>query len=276
MRNFLRFLLRNSNFLIFFGLEIICFLFLINYNDYQRSSFFSSANRVSGALYSSVDKVFHFFSLVDENRMLALENASLRNQVNDWNARFARQSYSVRDSLNRPQFFYRQAKVVNVSVSKTRNFITIDKGSKGGMKKDMAVVSARGVVGMIWNTSDHFATVIPIINTSMKLSGKLKSTNFFGSVEWDGLSARYAWLNEIPVHAPVSMGDSVVTSGFSSIFPEDILIGEVEDVETDKGGGFYNIKIKLAVDFNSISYVEVIENRLQDEQKSLEKVEGND
>jgi rod shape-determining protein MreC len=231
---------------------------------------------MSGALFSTVDNVFHFFSLVNENKRLSQENTNLRNQINEWNARFTRQSYSLNDSLNQPQYFYRQAKVINSTVSKTRNFITIDKGRKNGIVKDMAVVSVQGAVGMVWNTSDHYSTVIPIINTSMKMSGKLKSTNFFGSVEWDGISSGYAQLTEIPVHAPVSVGDSVVTSGYSAIFPENILIGEVEDVETDKGGGFYNIKIKLAVDFGSLSFVEIIENRLQKEQWLLEKTEGND
>ena len=140
----------------------------------------------------------------------------------------------------------------------------------------MAVVSPQGVVGIVRNTSDHFSTVISLINTQLKISGRLKSTNYFGSIEWDGYSPRFVRLTEIPIHASVSTGDSVVTSGYSAIFPDDILIGEVDDVETDKGGGFYNLKIRLAVDFQSVSYVEVVENLLQKEQIQLEKMETND
>ncbi len=276
MYNFIRFLLRNSYTLLFLGLEIVCFLLLIYFNNYQKSSFFSSANRFTGSVYTTVDKVYHFFSLVDENKRLAMENASLRNQINDWNVRFARQEVMAVDSADTPQYYFHQAKVINNSVNKSRNVITINKGTRSGITRDMAVVSPQGVVGMVWNTSEHFSTVIPLINTSLKISGKLKSTNFFGSIEWDGISSQSVTLTEIPVHAPVSMGDSVVTSGFSSIFPDNILIGEVEDVETDKGGGFYNIKVRLSVDFGSLSYVEVIENRLQKEQIETEKMATND
>ena len=276
MRNFFKFLLRNSNTLLFLGLEILCFVMVVSFNDYQRSSFLSSANRISGSIYASTSRIYHFFSLVDENKILSVENVRLRNQLNEWKAKVATGSIYRSDTLPEPQYFYRDAKVVNNSVNKARNFMTIDKGRGSGIVKDMAVVSPQGVVGTVWNTSDNFATVIPLINTQLKISGRLKSTNYFGSIEWDGLSPRFVWLTEIPIHAPVSMGDSVVTSGFSSIFPDDLLIGEVEDVETDKGGGFYNIKVKLAVDFQSVSYVEVIENRLQNEQIQLEKKEAND
>ena len=276
MRNFFKFLLRNSNTLLFLGLEILCFVMVVSFNDYQRSSFLSSANRISGSVYASTSRINHFFSLVDENKILSVENVRLRNQLNEWKAKVATGSIYRSDTLPEPQYFYRDAKVVNNSVNKARNFMTIDKGRGSGIVKDMAVVSPQGVVGTVWNTSDNFATVIPLINTQLKISGRLKSTNYFGSIEWDGLSPRFVWLTEIPIHAPVSMGDSVVTSGFSSIFPDDLLIGEVEDVETDKGGGFYNIKVKLAVDFQSVSYVEVIENRLQNEQIQLEKKEAND
>ena len=149
-------------------------------------------------------------------------------------------------SVSQSRYFYRDAKVVNNSVNKVRNFITIDKGRSNGITKDMAVVSPQGVVGIVRNTSDHFSTVISLINTQLKISGRLKSTNYFGSIEWDGYSPRFVRLTEIPIHASVSTGDSVVTSGYSAIFPDDILIGEVDDVETDKGGGFYNLKIRLS------------------------------
>ncbi len=276
MRNFFKFLMRNSNTLLFLGLEILCFVMVVSFNDYQRSSFLSSANKVSGHIYASTSRIYHFFSLVDENKILSMENARLRNQLDEWKSRGMTALPNLSDTLPQPQYYYREAKVINNSVNKLRNFITIDKGRASGIAKDMAIVSPLGVVGTVWNTSENFATVIPLINTQLKISGRLKSTNYFGSIEWDGLSSHYVWLTEIPIHAPVSMGDSVVTSGYSSIFPDDLLIGEVDDVETDKGGGFYNIRVKLAVDFQSVSYVQVIENRLQKEQIELEKMEAND
>ncbi len=276
MRNFFRFLLRNSNTLIFLGLEILCFVLVVSFNDYQRSSFLSSANRISGNIYASTSRIYHFFSLSDENKYLSIENTRLRNQLNELRTRKLPVLDSTNDTLAQPQFFYRDAKVVNNSINKVRNFITIDKGRSSGITKDMAVVSAQGVVGIVWNTSDHFSTVIPVINTQLKISGRLKSTNYFGSIEWDGFSPRFVRLTEIPIHATVSSGDSIVTSGFSAIFPDNILIGEVEDVETDKGGGFYDIKVRLAVDFQSVSFVEVIENKMQKEQIQLEKKESND
>ena len=276
MRNFFKFLLRNSNTLIFLGLEILCFVLVVSFNDYQRSSFLSSANRISGNIYASTSRIYHFFSLADENKYLSIENTRLRNRLNEMRTHKGVAFDAGIDTLAPPQYFYRDAKVVNNSVNKVRNFITIDKGRSNGITKDMAVVSPQGVVGIVRNTSDHFSTVISLINTQLKISGRLKSTNYFGSIEWDGYSPRFVRLTEIPIHSSVSTGDSVVTSGYSAIFPDDILIGEVDDVETDKGGGFYNLKIRLAVDFQSVSYVEVVENLLQKEQIQLEKMETND
>ncbi len=251
-------------------------MLVVSFNDYQRSSFLSSANRISGNIYASTSRIYHFFSLADENKYLSIENTRLRNRLNEMRTHKGVAFDAGIDTRAPPQYLYRDAKVVNNSVNKVRNFITIDKGRSNGITKDMAVVSPQGVVGIVRNTSDHFSTVISLINTQLKISGRLKSTNYSGSIEWDGYSPRFVRLTEIPIHASVSTGDSVVTSGYSAIFPDDILIGEVDDVETDKGGGFYNLKIRLAVDFQSVSYVEVVENLLQKEQIQLEKMETND
>lgn len=268
--------MKHSYFLLFLGLEILCFILILNYNDYHRSSFISSSNRISGNLLRGMSQVTEYFSLADENRYLALENTRLHNMLNEQKRRLIDEPHMVTDSLTMNQYFYRSARVVNHSVNKVRNMITVDKGRRNGIRKDMAVISSRGVVGIIRNVSDHFATVIPLINIELKVSARIMATGYFGSVEWDGISPQYVWLTEVPVHAKVAPGDSIVTSGYSTIFPEGLHIGQVEEVSNDKGEGFYRIKVKLGADFHQLLAVEVVENRFQQEQKLLEKLSAND
>jgi rod shape-determining protein MreC len=204
------------------------------------------------------------------NEELAKENSYLRSQL-PTSFKDSKDYFSlVYDTLNKRQYTYRSAKVINNSTNKYFNFITLNKGSLNGIRKEMGVISSKGVVGIVKDVSDHYTSVISILNTRLHISAKLKESGFFGSLNWDGKDYRYAWLNEIPIHAPVKVGDLVVTSGYSSIFPEGILIGTVEEVEKDKGESFFRIKVRLSVDFKDLSYVEVISNNMRDEQFNLE------
>ncbi len=270
MRNFFHFIIRNHFILLFLLLEIVSFYMVVNFNSYQRASWISSSSNISGGVYRSFSNASQYLKLQQINEELAKENTFLRSQLPS-SFKDSKDYFSlVYDSLNKRQYTYRTAKVINNSVNKHFNYITLNKGSNNGIVKEMGVISSKGVVGIIKDVSDHYSSVISILNTRLLISGKLKESGFFGALGWDGSDYRYAWLNEIPIHAPVSVGDLIVTSGFSSIFPEGILIGSVETVEKGKGESFYRIKVKLSVDFKDLSYVEVISNNMRDEQLNLE------
>ncbi len=275
MRNFLLFIYRHNFTFLFLILEIVSFYLLINHNSYQRATWLSSSNKVSGNIYNSYSNATQYLMLQQINEELAKENAYLRSQM-PASFKDSKDYFSlVYDKLNKRQYTYRSARVINNSVNKHFNYITINKGSLNGIEKEMGVISAKGVVGIIKDVSEHYSSVISLLNTRLKISAKLKGKGFFGALGWDGDDYRYAWLNEIPIHASVSVGDLVVTSGYSAIFPEGILIGTVEEVEKDKGESFYRIKVKLSVDFKDLSFVEVISNNMRDEQLDLESTNND-
>lgn len=275
MRNFLLFIYRNHFTFIFLILEIVSFYLLVNYNSYHRATWLSSSNKVSGNIYNSYSNATQYLMLQQINEELAKENAYLRSQL-PTSFKDSKDYFSlVYDELNKRQYTYRSARVINNSVNKHFNYITINKGSLNGIEKEMGVISAKGVVGIVKDVSEHYSSVISLLNTRLKISAKLKDKRFFGALGWDGIDYRYAWLNEIPVHASVTIGDLIVTSGYSAIFPEGILIGTVEEVDKDKGESFYKIKVKLSVDFKDLSFVEVISNNMRDEQLDLESTNND-
>jgi rod shape-determining protein MreC len=177
---------------------------------------------------------------------------------------------SVDDSIKNQKYYYTSAKVINNSVNTQHNFITINKGSENGIKPEMAVVSKDGVVGIVIAVTNNFSTVISLINKDLKISARHKISSYFGSAYWNGQNYNKAILSDIPLHAQISIGDTIVTSGYSSIFPGDVTIGYVSDY-TKKGGSFYKIDIDLSVDFKKLSRVYVIDNRMKEEKNTLEE-----
>jgi rod shape-determining protein MreC len=171
------------------------------------------------------------------------------------------------------KFQFVPSRVVRNSVYKQYNYLTLDHGKEDGVFKDMGVISDRGVVGIVLESSDNFATVIPIINLDFRLSVKLKSNNYAGILQWDGKTPLFAVLNEIPFHVELTDGDTIVTSGFSSIFPEGIEVGTIESFSLEKGN-FYEIEVRLSTDFQSLFHVNVIRNYQKEEQLNLEGRDG--
>lgn len=276
MRNFIRFLLKHHFVLLFLIIEIVSLVLVLNYNAYQRSVFLSSSNRLTGGLYNRYSNMREYLMLRHINEDLARENAYLRGQLPE-SFRASKDYFNlVFDSLSQQQYIYRAARVINNSVNKHFNYITLNKGRRHGIEKEMGVISSKGVVGIVNNVSENYATVISILNTRLKISAKLEETGYFGALEWDGKTFDQAILNEIPRHATVNVGDLVETSGYSAIFPEGILIGTVQEIENNEGESFYNIKVKLSVDFKDLAFVEVIGNAMREEQVVLEKETEDD
>lgn len=229
-------------------------------------------------IYESYSKVEDFFRLPAANRQLAEENARLRMLLG-----VSSTTPTLPDSLllkrtgGENQYRYIAARVISTTVSRQQNFITLDKGLNDGIRPDMGIVTVGGVAGIITHVSPSFSTGLSLLNTRWNVSAKLARNNYFGSLVWDGTDYRRALLNEIPFHVELAVGDTIVTSGYSTFFPEGVLLGTVESFEKEGGDNFYNIRVRLSVDFKSLSWVEVIENTRKSEIDNITQLNsGND
>jgi len=232
--------------------------------------------QLSGKYHQKLANLQEYFSLQEENQQLIEENNRLLNIIESTYKSDEIFFRNVNDTVYNQRYFYTPAKVVNNSVNKKHNYITLNKGEKQGIKPEMAVVSDGSIVGVVKGVSQNFATVISLLNLDFKISAKVKKNGYFGSLIWNGDNYNTAILNEIPLHADIQVGDTIITSGFSSIYPEGILIGYIEDFE-EKGGSFYTIYVKLSTDFKRLNNVNIIGNLIQKEKLELEQeAENND
>jgi len=268
MRTLLRFFQNYSNLLLFLLLEIIAFTLIIQGSSYQRSKLIGLNRQVTGYIYNKVDGAREYFSLKEANEQLHAENTALRNRLDLVNSGLDSATV-INEVKGEHRYYYVQSRIVHNSSYRQLNFLTLNKGKKQGVFRDMGVVSEQGLVGIVLESSANYATVIPVINRDFRLSAKIKSNNYSGILQWDGGSPRYAVLTEIPFHVDLTKGDTILTSGFSAIFPEGIEIGRTESFSLEKGN-FYDIKVELSTDFQSLFHVNVIRNHRQEEQLNLE------
>lgn len=275
MNKILEFFYKYLSVVIFLVLEILAFLLVVNKNDLQRSVAFRYATTLSAWTYEVTNLVTDYFGLAEANKYLAEENARLYKEIADYKSKFV-DSVDVQSMVTyQSSENYLSAKVVFNSVYDLQNYIIIDKGSVHGVEEDMGVFAPQGVVGVVQRVSKNYAVVLPIINPEQVISAKIKGNNQLGSVKWDGKSPLKAKLYEIPSHVNVVAGDTVVTSGFSAIFPEGVMIGVVDKAAHMENTMYCDVDINLAVDFQSLSYVTVAvfenKNELLNLQKSLGK-----
>ncbi|MBC9931142.1 rod shape-determining protein MreC [Chitinophaga qingshengii] len=287
MRNLIIFFRRYFNFFLFLLLEVICIVLVVQNNNLQRSAYVNSANNISGKLYDKYNNVQYYFHLKATNDSLVAENTRLHNALHtSFDSMVTGTGLKIDtirqysdDTLHRVigtqirRYKYFEAKVINNSISKPINYLTIHRGSLQGIRPNMGVISNSGVVGVVRSVSDNYAVVLSMLSksNSVSISARLGQSKEMGSVHWDGESAGYAQLRDIPKSAKVHKGDTVVTSGFSALFPENIPIGYVDTVMvSDKSGTSFNIRLRLATNFYNVQYVYVIENLLKDEQQRLE------
>jgi rod shape-determining protein MreC len=238
----------------------------------------STANVMSANVVSLAGSVTSYLNLLDKNEALTRRNGQLeiellrlQRQVDAMKADTA--SFRGFIGHTERQFPYEvtMAKVINNSVMYLSNYITIDKGHADGIVSDMGVASEDGVVGIVSTVSSHYSVVIPLLNPKFRLSCKVLGSSYFGSMSWDGRSTRYAKLDELPRHVEFMEGDTVVTSGFSAIFPEGIMVGKVASFERQRDDNFYSLTVKLSTDFHRLNTVMVIRNYHQNEQIQLEQ-----
>jgi rod shape-determining protein MreC len=269
MQQIFNFIFKNSNRLLFLLLLIISFGMVIQSHSYHRSTYLNSANSVSGAVYEKVNKVETYLSLKEQNDRLTQENIDLRKILfnkKDSIAPLAKDSlkgYQKIDVLG--------SKVINNSYNVSENYLTINSGSLKGIKEDMAVISSQGIVGSIEKTSANYATVISILNMKSRVNAKIKRTNHFGELVWNAKNAGYVQLIDIPRLAFVKKGDTVVTGGRSTTFPENIPVGIIDKIFIDTKTNYYTLNVRLFNDMTNLSQVYVILNKDIEEINNLEK-----
>ena len=269
MRNLLNFLERYSNLIIFIILESVAVYFITTKNYYHNTKVVNGARWLTHGMETKISDTKNYLHLKDINENLANENTTLRNSINrllgDENSFF----FTVSDTIYQQTYQYTSARLTSNSVNKQYNFFTINKGTKNGLTTEMAVIADGGVAGIISGCSENFSIVMSLINLDFRISARIKSNGYFGSLMWDGKDYRTAVLYDIPQHIAVNVGDTVETTGYSAIFPEGITIGVISDYEI-QGSNFYMIKVLLKTDFRRLHYVDVAANKRKEEFIELE------
>ncbi|WP_417593060.1 rod shape-determining protein MreC [Owenweeksia hongkongensis] len=270
MRNLLAYLYRIRILILFVFLEAIAFTWISASRSYQRSVFINSANSVTGGMLQRTNDVEEYLDLVDQNEKLAEENAKLRNQSEGSFFPLSTDTTTVIDSSNAIRYTYIDAEIVSGSYRKARNYMTINRGSVHGVEKGMGVIGSKGIVGVIKDVSKHFSTVIPLINPSFSVSGRIKNSGYFGPVLWNNNDYQYAYLTDIPRYAKITKGDTIVTDSRSLLFPMGLTIGYIDSYNLQEDQNFFAVKINLATDFASIHHVYVIEDKMKLEVQNLQ------
>lgn len=270
MKNLLNFFAKNSPFFLWLFLAIISIVLLCQNNPYHRSVWFGSANAVVGSVYDFQSNVTGYIGLRDINEdllnrtgQLEAENLFLRQQL----MKYQDNERHLQDTVT--QYEYMMAHVVGNSITQAENYITLDKGALDGVQQDLGVADHNGVVGIVSKVSDHYALVISVLNPKLRLSVMIKNTESFGSLVWDGSDHRYAILEDLPRSVRFEIGDTIVTTGYTTSFPKNVPVGRVSE-SFDKGGSFLELRIELFTDFNRINDVHVIKNSMKEEQDALE------
>lgn len=267
MQQLINFLLRNKHFLLFLLLLVISIGFTVQTRSFHRSKFVNSANFISGGVYDKANQIDEYFSLKEENKKLVEENRRLRKLL--VNTELEEQNLKVVKTNNYRVF---SAKVINNSYAKRNNFITLNKGDKQGVKEDFGVISSKGIVGIIRNTSSNYATVLSILNSAdSRINAQVKNTKHYATLVWNGEDANTVQLINLPKLANIKKGDTIETNQYSSIFPEGIPIGKIKDFSLNNNNNYYEVDVTLFNDMTNLNHVYIIENMDQKEIRTLEE-----
>lgn len=262
MRNLLQFISKRHVLLLFILLEFFSFLLIVQNNHFRRAAFINSTNGVTANAFSTVYHWQDYFSLKSANQELANENANLKSLLSQQNSNDSIASNYPHD--------YLPAVVINNSVAKRNNYLTLDKGSAHGVKKGMGVITTHGVIGIVKETSKHFSSVLSVLHSKSKVSVVLQKNHYFGSLEWKGYDYQKAIVKDIPSHVDLAIGDTVLTSGYSTIFPTQIPVGVISAVNTKPSKNFHDLELTFLEDFKQLKYVYITQSALNTEQNILE------
>jgi rod shape-determining protein MreC len=269
MRNLLNFLAKYNNLIIFLILEGIALYLLSTGNNYHNTRIVKGVRGITRGIEQRITNARSYFNLREINQQLAQENIRLKNTIEQLSKKEDRLFFSVSDTVYHQQYRYSTAKVIDNSLNRQKNFFTINKGRKQGLSVDMAVTSDDGVAGVIVGCSENYSIVMSLLNLDFRLSSRIRSNGYFGSLSWDGHDYTHAVLSEIPQHVLVNIGDTIETTGYSAVFPEGIIVGTVSSFEKP-GSDFYKIDVALKTDFRRLYFVNVIGNLMKKEEVELQ------
>ncbi|MEM9648846.1 MAG: rod shape-determining protein MreC [Bacteroidota bacterium] len=268
MQRIINFILSYRNAFLYGLLMVISLALTIRSHSYHQSKFFNSSKWVSGNIYGTAANISSYFSLREENQRLVTENEALRRLIfNYGEVKLEKQQDSSSLALT---YEVISANVIKNSFSSPRNYLTIDKGSKENIDQDMGVITTKGILGIVENTSTHFSTVQSVLNTKSNINAKIKNTDYFGSLTWNVGDYNVVQLVDIPRLVPLVVGDTIVTGAMSSIFPENIPIGVIKRYDLDNSKSFYNIDVELFNDMSNIKNVYLITNKYKEEIRELQ------
>jgi len=266
MRYFFIFLWKHYFFFLFLIFEFISFLLIVNNNPYQRSHIINSTNELTGNMFSTFTNISEYLTLKKTNITLAEENANLHSKLNLLSSLETDSSFNIYEDSNT---LFLPAKVISNSTNNRNNFLMLNKGKSDGINIDMGVISSFGIVGIVCQVSENFSSVMSVLHKDAKISAKIKKNNQLVNVIWKGDDYRTGTIEDIPTHIEVVPGDTIISSGNSLIFPEGILIGTCKGFVENTGENLNNAEIIFSTDFNSLSYVYIINNLMRKEQNNL-------
>jgi len=276
MRSLLIFIYKFHAFFLFLFLESLAGYFVVQYNYYHKASFLNSTNSLVSVCYNITSQVSGYIGLRRVNVDLAKENAILKSRLEKALYNKIADTTTVNDSFFTQKYYYISAEVINNSINRRNNYLTLNKGSLHGIEKNMAVISSKGIIGIVKDTSILFSSVMSLLHKDSKISAKILNDDNKGTIKWEGSDPKVGTLINIPKHAELHKGDSVVTSGYSALFPEGIMIGTIIDFKLDQGDNFYTIWVDLATDFNTVEHVYIVNNLMKTDQRVLEARSQND
>ncbi len=257
---------RYAPILLFIFIEIICFIIIVSFNQRQNEIFIHSASLVSGSLLKRTSQLKDLASLQSNNQELLSENARLvTDLINN-----PPKSYVAEVDTSRIKYEVIPSRVISNSLASVRNYITLDKGMIDGINGTYGVICNEGVIGILNRSTQHFSSVMSLLNVDMRISASIEGLDYFGSVSWNGYRYDQLQLTGIPTHAPVKVGDQVITNGYSTLFPHGIDLGTIENIKIGYDGAFFDIGFKPAVNLGAIQYAYVIKHEFGTELDSLQ------
>lgn len=275
MRAILDFIIKHNHWFLFILLEGISVMLIVRFNNYQSAAFFTSANSVAGTLYGISSDVGDYFQLrgeneglLEQNKQLILELTELRRELTELKSRELLLGDTVLRNMA-PAFTFSTAQVISNPLNNVNNFMLLNKGKADGIEQEMGVFNSNGVVGIVYQASENYSLVLPLLNSKSRVSCRIRGGDGSNILQWDGKETEFSYLVDIALHKKFEKGDTVVTSGYSEIFPEEIPVGVIDAIDESADGMFYRARVKLFVDFHKVNSVFIVRNNGLKEQKEL-------
>ncbi|MBX2903510.1 MAG: rod shape-determining protein MreC [Chitinophagales bacterium] len=263
MYNLVRFLVRYHLLLLFLALEVVSFYLIFNNNKFHSAVFLNTSNAINGSIFNTYSEVTGYLYLKKSNDSLVAENAALRAMLPSSKYNGVVDTFSHTDTLSpklQQRFVYFPAKVIRNSTDNANNIIYLDKGALQGVTTQMGVINKNGIVGQVVDVTSNYCAVMSVLHKDFKVSAKFKKNKYFGNLRWSGINSTSAKMDEVPKHVPIQKGDTIVTSGYSSLYPENVMIGIVETVKSEADKPFMHIDVRLTTNFRNLDFVYIIKD----------------